>query len=477
MALTRILFWLGNTLILMAGLMVLTAILAIAALETQEATNLGIAAIVASLVGGMFVLATQNTPSQERNQDALYFLFLFWIIIPLFGALPFLFLGSTDNLLTAWFEAVSAFTTTGSSTLIPEDQSRALLIWRSILAAFGGVASATLAVVILASLNLAGTGVHRSMLFTLKKGALFGRLVAIGRIVALIYGLIALSGFVVMSAAGARPFDAFCLALSGVATAGLGTQSVPLAEYIGFRPAVVLAIVCMLGAASVAVHWDVLRLRNLREAKNFFRNAEHRALFGLAFGLGLIGFSYTGFRHFTTVSLEATYLVSSAGFDYNVIGLELLPPSVLIAVALIGGAALSTAGGLKLIRLLLLMRHMRIDIERLSHPSRVKPVRFRGRHIPDSAFLSVWMYFLGYSIVFGVGIITFSALGLPFDVAVPAAAGAISNVGPLIDINMVTMNWADFSAAQLLTSGLLMIIGRVEVLAILAVITSALAKA
>lgn len=477
MALTRILFWLGNTLVLMAGLMVFTALLATLVLETDEAVSLGIAAIVSSVLGGLLVLATQKTPARETNQDALYFLLMFWVFVPAVGAIPYVFLGSTPTYFDAWFEAVSAFTTTGSSTLLPEAQSQSLLLWRSVLAAFGGVASATLAVVILASLNLAGTGVHRSMLFTLKKGALFGRLVAIGRIVALLYCLIAVAGFVLMSANGARPFDAFCLALSGVATAGLSPSSLPLAEYIGLRAAIVLAIVCLLGAASVAAHWDVFRLRSFREIRQFFRNVEHRALLGITIGLGLLGFGYTGFRHFTTVNLEAAFLVSSAGFDYNVIGLELLPPSVLIAVALVGGAALSTAGGLKLIRALLLMRHMRIDIERLSHPSRIKPVKFRGRHIADASFMSVWMYFLGYSLVFGIGIIVLATLGLPFDVAVPAAAGALANVGPLLDANMVLLGWEDFSRAQLLASALLMIIGKVEVLAILAVLTSAMGKA
>ena len=471
MAVTRILQWLGNTLVIMAGLMVATAMVSLILTDADSAVSLSIAAITTGLLGGIFVLATANTPARESNLDALVFLVLFWAVVPILGALPYLFLGVTESMTVAWFESVSAITTTGASTLVPEEVPRAILVWRSLLQWLGGVIVATFAVVILASLNLMGTGVHRSMLFTLRKGEFFYRLIGIGRVVAGLYGLIAAIGFIVMAAMGADVFDAFCLALSGTATGGLSTRSIPLAEFLPLGSSIALALVCLAGAVSIAAHWDLFRLRSLPEIRHFFRNVETRALVGITAGLTLVGFAYTGFRHFTTVGLEAAFLASSAGYDYNVIGLELLPPAILITVALVGGSALSTAGGLKLIRLLLLFRHMRVDIERLTHPSRVKPVRFRGRIIQDSAFLSVWMYFFGYTLVFGIGTVVLGITGLPYDVAVPAAAGSLSNVGPLLEANMVLQDWQDFTPLQLSASAVLMLVGRVEVLAILAMIS------
>ena len=469
MAFTRILQWLGNTLVLLAALMVLTALMGLFLLELQSATVMSVTAVVTGLLGGVMVLSTQGSPARETNFDALLFLILFWSIVPAIGALPYLTLGATDSLVVAWFESVSAFTTTGASTLVPEAMPRSLLIWRSLYQWLGGVTVATFAVVILASLNLAGTGVHRSMLFTLRKGELFGRLIGIGRVIAGLYTLIASIGFMAMSVAGTAPFDAFCLALSGTATGGLAPRSGPLADYLSPTAAVSLAVICLLGAASIAAHWDLFRLRTLREIRHWARNVEHRALVSLTVALLVLGFAFTGFRHFWTVSLEAAYLASSAGYDYTVIGLELLPPAVLIAVALIGGSALSTAGGLKLVRLLLLFRHVRTDLERLTHPSRVKPVIFRHQVLPDTAFLSVWMYFLGYTLVLGAGTVALGTLGLPYDVAVPASAGSLSNVGPLLEANMVLQGWADFSPAQLSVSAVLMLVGRVEVLAVLAI--------
>ena len=471
MALTRILLWLGNTLVMVAGLMVFTALLGLLQVEPEAAVSMSVAAIVTGLLGGVLVLTTYATPARESNFDALVFLILFWVFVPLIGALPFMSLGATDSWTVAIFESVSAFTTTGASTLVPETLPRSLLVWRSVLQWFGGVVVATFAVVILASLNLTGTGVHRSMLFTLRKGELFHRLIGIGRVVAGIYAVIAAVGFVLMSVTGTAPFDAFTLSLSGTATGGLASRSGPLADYVPQASAVVLALICFLGAASVSAHWDLFRIRTVGETRHFFRNVEHRALFATFVILALIGIFYTGFRHVFVVTVEAAFLVSSAGYDYNVIGLELLPPALLITVALIGGSALSTAGGLKLIRVLLLFRHFRVDLERLTHPSRVKPVIFRGRSIEDSAFLSVWMYFLGYTLALGLGTLALGTLGLDYDVAVPAAAASLANVGPLLEANMVLQGWAEFTDGQLWASAALMLVGRVEVLAILAVVS------
>ena len=111
----------------------------------------------------------------------------------------------------------------------------------------------------------------------------------------------------------------------------------------------------------------------------------------------------------------------------------MIPPVILIALALVGGSALSTAGGVKLIRILLLFRHFETDLLRLTHPSRTVPVVFRGQVIPDEAFLSIWMYFFGYTFVFGMGILSLSAVGLDFETAVTASAASLSNMGPLLD--------------------------------------------
>ena len=473
MAITRIILWLGNTFVICAVLLALTALCAFFMLDLSSANAMASTALGTGILGVIFIATTFNTPARETNADALLFLLIFWLMVPLIASVPYLALGASPDMVSAYFEAVSAFTTTGASALNPNDLPKALLIWRSLLQWFGGVCVATFAIVVLAALNLAGTGVHRSMLFTLKKGELFGRLIGIGSVVAGIYAFLAALCFIGMAITGTDAFDAFCLSLSGVATGGLTPQSGAISAYVGRVSSIILAIACFFGAMNLAIVWDALRLRRWRNIYNLVRNVEHRALFVIVMLLSIFGLFFVGFGHAFTLIIESLYFVSSAGFDYNVIGIEMLPPVILIAIALIGGSALSTAGGVKIIRILLLFRHLSTEMSRLSHPSRIVPVTFKKQHIPDRAFLSIWMYFFGYTLFFAFSVLALGATGLSFEDSVATGAASLSNIGPLLPATMPEsgITYADFSSLQKLVSGVFMLIGRVEILAVLVLFT------
>ncbi|MEM7730875.1 MAG: potassium transporter TrkG, partial [Pseudomonadota bacterium] len=150
----------------------------------------------------------------------------------------------------------------------------------------------------------------------------------------------------------------------------------------------------------------------------------------------------------------------------------MVPAPILIATALIGGSALSTAGGIKIIRLLLLFRHLGTDVARLSHPSRVKPIEFRGRAVKDDAFLSIWMYFFGYSLCFAIGALFLAASGLNLEDALAVSAATLANIGPLLDLTLPSsgLRYAEFTGLQMTLAAGLMLIGRVEVLVALSLL-------
>lgn len=472
MALTRILLWLGNSFVFCAVLMALTALSAVLLLEIDEAFRFAFLTVVTAVVGALFVFTTRNTPARESNSDALAFLLLFWAIMPVLFALPYVLSQATPDFATAYFEAVSAVTTTGASTLMANDLSQTLLLWRSLLQWFGGVSTATFAVVILAALNLSGTGVHRSRLFTLKTGELFKRLIGIGRVVAAVYLALSAACFTALVITGTPAFDALCLSLTSVSTGGLTPRDGPMAAYVGPASAIVLSLFCLAGACSVAVLWDMVRKRGLRNQLRLVRNIEHRGILVIAGGLLLAGLFFAGPLQFGTLLPEAIFFASSTGYDYQVIGIEMLPPAILIAIALVGGAALSTTGGVKIIRIILLLRHLITDLTRLPHPSRALPIIFHGRVIPDTAFLSIWMYFFGYTLVLAGGIVALSAAGLDLETSVSASAASLANMGPLLSATMTGTEFSDFTTGQQLISAVIMLLGRVEVLTVFAAISS-----
>ena len=470
MAFSRIFLWLGYAFIFYAVLMLFTACSGLVLGELSVATLFFGLSLLLALAGLVIVFTSQNAPVKENTKDVLVFLFLFWTLVPLIASVPYSVLNVTPNWIAAYFESVSAITTTGASTLVPEAIPKTLLLWRSILQWSGGCIVATFAVVLLAALNLSGTGIHKSIFFTLQKGELFSRLIGVGQIIAILYAVFAAICFSLLVLTGTPMFDAICLSLSGVSTGGLAPRSGPLESYVSNSGGIVLAITCLLGAANVSLLWDVVRRRNRSSFIELFNNVEHRGTFVILAILFLTGFFFLGHMHFHTLLVESAFMASTAGFDYHVFGVDMISPSILITFALVGGSALSTAGGIKIIRMLLLLRHLRTDLDRMSHPSRVMPVQFQGQKIEDRAFLSIWMYFFGYTLVFAIGIVALGATGIDFSYAVAASASALSNMGPLLSATYPEVAYADMNP---LTQGVLiiiMLIGRIEVLAAFAAI-------
>lgn len=472
MDLNRILFWLGRTFLLCTGLFAITACVGIVSKDLGASIVMAATGVMVGVFGLLLVMLSAGFDARESKSEALVFLFLFWVLVPGVFCLPYLFLGSSPTLLSAYFESVSAFTTTGASRLEPDNLRPALLFWRSAVQWVGGVSVATFAVVVFAAVNQTGTGVHKSMLFTLQNGELFRRLVGIGRLVAGVYLFLALVGFILMTFGGAPAFEALCLALSGVSTGGLTPRAGPLQLYIPPFAATVLGILCVLGCMNIAVIWDFIRVRKSRNALRLFLNVEHRAILVIFAVLILIGIWFSGLSSFGDLILDSAFFVSSTGFQYQVISLDLIPPVILVTLALTGGSALSTAGGVKLIRILLLFRHLQTELSRLSHPSRVIPVKFRTRIIPDAAFISIWMYFFAYTLAFGVGIAAFGVVGLPLDDAITSSAASLSNMGPLLDLTMPEsgLTYEQFTNGQMGVALFLMLLGRLEVLAALVLV-------
>ncbi len=461
--------------------MVLTAMLGLALRETDLAISFGASTIGASMLGALLVFSTRQMPARESFSEALILLVLFWLIMPALIAIPFLFSGVASTNIQAYFEAVSSLTTTGASTLDPDVIPKTIHVWRSLCQWLGGVVVATFAVVILAALNLKGTGVHRSMLFTFRKGELFQHLASVVSVIAGIYFVISFFCFCGLIMGGTPVFDAFCLSMTSVSTGGFTPRSDGLEAYVGGIGLFALCLSCLLGAFNVSIIWDVFRNRSLTDIKRLFADVEHRALWviiGILIVSGfLIGGYYGDLRHVLTLVPEAIFFATSTGYEHQVLGVDMVSPVVLISLALIGGSALSTTGGLKLIRVLLLFKHLDTDMDRLTHPSRVVPVMFKKQRLPDSAFLSIWMYFFGYTLVFAGGILALSASGMDFPMSVTASAASVANMGPLLEATLPAYSYSGFTNFQLIISTLLMLIGRIEVLAALAILSPTLWRA
>lgn len=417
----------------------------------REAEGFLATALGGVFAGGVTLAGTAGTARPATASASLRLALLLWLVAPLLAAPPLM--ATSGDVMTGVFEAYSALTTTGAVLFGPEEVSGAVVLWRCLLAWFGGLGSLVLAVTVFAALENPASGLRRTSLLTIERADLFTNFGPALRRLGAAYLVVTAAGFVLLAAAGADAFDALCLALSGMSTAGLAPQSGPLEMWLAPGAIFVLALLCVLGAWNFAAFYEILVRHRARTASGELRamalvTVAVAAVAGLAAGAGAV----------LPAGLDTIFAITTSGFQ--TVEHFVLPVPVLIFLALIGGSAVSTSGGLKMTRVLILMRRAWGEVALLAHPSAAVRSRYGGRTLTDTAFASVAVYAMAYPIALGAGAVLLAATGIGFEDAWRAAGAAIANAGPLAGPGFENMG-----SAGLVISILLMVLGRLEVLA------------
>ncbi|MFP4518305.1 MAG: potassium transporter TrkG [Oceanicaulis sp.] len=426
---------------------------ALAGLEGDEAAARGFfsTAVVGLFVGGLVLAGTARLTQPAGAAEALRLSFYAWVLTPLLAAPPLA--AGAGGAIGGVFEAFSALTTTGAILAEPEQVSRSVVLWRCYLAWLGGLASLVLAATVFAALDRRGVGLRRTSLLTVERSDLFTNFGRGFRRLGAVYGLVTTLGAVLMMSAGAAPFDALCLALSGIATAGLSPQSGPLLDWAPPATVIALALVCLAGAWNFAVMYEWLSRYRIQRG-----TGELRAMAGVALGAGVAALLLAGPGAFPTGVLDGLFAISTAGFTASS-GFA-FPAVALFCLGLVGGATISTSGGVKMPRVLLLLRRAGGELSLLSHPSAAVRTRFGGRPVSDSALAGVWVYALAFPVALGVGAVMIALGGAEFGPAWRTAAASVTNMGP-----PAAADFAGLPPASLLASCVLMVAGRLEVMA------------
>ena len=471
------LYVLAALITVMAGGMLLPAFAAIGRHEPAIAGAFAGAALGGAFLGGGLMLALQGAQKPAQMRENIGLIIIAWLVLSLFAAIPLLACGASQSVVDAIFEATSALTTTGASLLgAPEAQSPAILLWLAELHWFGGYASIAMAATVLSALGTAGLDVQRTLLPLGQSGPVFDRFFHIAGSLAVIYIAATLIGFVAIWAGGVPRFDAFCLALSGIATGGLKLNSAGFSAYHAPIAETALVLLMLFGAMNFRAHWAALRSASPRGVLRVYGQDPEFWLLLVGCGLATALLTSAGaMREMTGLSFttfNAVSLVTTSGFWDG----PLIKPSAAIALGaillvFIGGASVSTSGGLKLMRLWLLIQHARREMRRLVHPRSAMAIRLRGRVLDDEVLRGMWAFFAGYIGLFALVGAALTALGLDLVTALTAAVAALANTGPLLDI--VAGGGEPYallpdSAKWLLSA--VMIMGRLEVLALLSVL-------
>lgn len=459
------------------------------ALSAGDAASAGVFAVTGLLtafIAGALAFASRGAARRPNTTERLTALLLVWTIAPAFGALAFV--GADPEMLftDAYFDAVSAITTTGAVAAQP-GEAVALTVWRATLQWIGGFAALLMAMVVLAPLGLAGLSLRRAPIPPGNTAGPFGRYWPAMLALGIAYGAVTLAGLVALLAAGLPLVPGIVLAFSAAATGGMMPESGTHLAGMGLVPAAIAAALMFAGATSYQRHAGLVR----RRLADYAADPEMRyAVLGVLGG-GLVlallmALMAGGSLSASSGILWMVSLLSTSVHAVDADGFETIPLLVALAIVFVGGSTMATAGGLKLMRLALLAKQGAREIARLAHPHGIVHTDFGGRPFSMAVMRGVWaMFVLLLGCVLATCIVL-TAFGMPFEQALAAAIGALSNAGPVLGFAPGEGGAALGLAAGEVYGGLppaaklalcfAMIAGRVEVLALLGILNTAVTR-
>ena len=427
---------------------------------------------ISAFAGLMLWLPGRTHQGELCVRDGFLVVTLFWLILSVVGSLPFL-LGLHLNFTDAIFESVSGFTTTGSTIISQLDQlPKSILYHRQQIQWLGGMGVIVLAVAVLPLLGIGGMQLYQAEASGIaQQERMTPRIAQTARALWSIYFLLTLVCAMGYWAAGMTLFDAVGHAFSTVATGGFSTHNASLGFYN--NPVIeMLAIVFMLaGGVNFAVHFVALRRQTMRP---YTSEPEVRS-YGLIFVFAalLISFSlflaseYTNFweswRHGT---FQVASILTSTGFSTATFSeWPLHIPITLVALSFVGGCVGSTAGGIKVMRIMLLAKMGRRELFHLAHPQSVSMVNLGRKPVPEEVLFSVKGFFVLYITSSLVLTAAMMAAGLDLESAFGAVLATVNLLGP--GLGDVSSTFADMNPAVKWLGMCGMLVGRLEVFTLL----------
>ena len=457
--------------------MLVPAAISVVSQDGAAADFLVVSGLTGFLSGAIF-FALRGYRTRFDRTAGFALVAVLWVLIPLIAAIP-IALHARFGFVAALFEAVSGFTTTGATVYRSlAGAGRSIIFWRAELQWLGGLATLVTFVTILAPAGVGGLS-SRGLAALGGFSEAGPERVAQGlrRLVSL-YSLFTGLCIILLFLAGIPTFDAICLSLSTVSTGGFMPVDGTLAVYNSPYAETVISFFMIIGATSIVFHRAVLEGR-------WSILFDHRETWWLLSAMAVVGLIYTWAFHtgenlilalgeglFNSISV-----ISTTGFETRVGGLSAIPDTLVLFLALGGGAALSTAGGLKFYRVGAMTVQSMHELMRLLFPHSVRATRFGSQPYDLDLMKAIWA-----NLVLAMAIIMFAALALAislpsFDAAMIAAMSAFANIGPLYSHEWtMAANWpeyADFGVFAQLVMIVTMILGRIEVIVLFASVYAA----
>ncbi len=440
-----------------------------------------IQAFFLSLLLGFFLWYPNRHHKKDlRTREGFMLVVLFWGVLGSIGAVPFIFSSQPDlSLADSVFESFSALTTTGATVLVGLDSlPKAILFYRHLLQWLGGMGIIVLAVAILPVLGIGGMQLYRAEIpGPVKDAKMTPRIAETAKALWYIYLALTLACAFAYWLAGMDVFDAICHSFSTIAIGGFSTHDASMGYFNSTAINMVCVVFLLIAALNFSLHFAAFTRRGIN-LKVYFRDAEFKMLIAIQLILTFICFATlyqsgiydTAQETFDFALFQAVSISTTAGFGTESFHMwPLFLPMLLIFSSFIGGCGGSTAGGIKVIRMILLLLQGSRELKRLIHPRGMFSIRISGKALPDRVIDAVWGFFSAYALVFVICMLTLMALGLDNITAFSATAACLNNLGP--GLGEVASNYASISDGAKWVLVVAMLFGRLEVFTLLVLFT------
>ena len=457
----------GKTLLVEAASMLLPLCVALLYREDPIPFLLGIG--ITAGVG--FLLSLLRSDTRFHAREGFFSAGLIWVLVGLFGAIPFYACGYFDSYVDCFFECISGFTTTGSSILrAVEGLPKGILFWRSFTHWLGGMGILVLTIALLPSLGARTLHVMKAE----SPGPIISKLVPrssqTSKILYTIYFGLTVIMVLCLLMAGMPLYDALVNSFATAGTGGFSVLNISIGGYHNPVFEVIIGIFMLLFSVNFALYFLILcgKVRQALKSDElrFFLIVVAASVFLISFNINSLYPSYlTSLRH---AFFQVSTIISTTGFSS--VDFDLWPEfsrMLLVLLMLCGACAGSTGGGMKCSRILLLLKCVRREIRQILHPRSVSVVKLDGR-VVDEKVLHTVMVFLGTYMLIAFSAMLIIALdNFSFGTTFTAVVACIGNIGPGLEQVGPMGNFADFSPISKIVLSMCMIIGRLEVFPIL----------
>lgn len=464
-----ILYVIGQILLIEAACLMLPFATALIYSESVWWVYLAVS-LCAAFLGAGLMLTCKVRNSVIFAKEGFVITALSWIILSLVGALPFCIAGEIPSYVDAIFETVSGFTTTGASILsAPQNLTRAAMMWRSFTHWLGGMGVIVLVMALMPSVTGRSMHILRAEVPGPSVDKLVPKVRDSSKILYLIYITLTLSEIIVLWACGMPLFESIVHSFGTAGTGGFGVKPNSIGGYAPVLQWVITIYMLMFG-----VNFNVYYLILRRRLGSVVKSIELWTYVGfVALAVAVISFNiypmYSGVSETVRVSaFQVSSIITTTGFstvDFNL--WPTLSKSILFMLMFMGGCAGSTAGGLKVSRVVLLFKIIRREVQRILHPRSVNTVQMDGKPVNDDTLQGVGSYFIVYMVIFAVVflLICFEPFGLETNIS--AVNACFNNVGPGFAAVGPAANFAAYTNFSKIVLSFAMLLGRLEIYPIL----------